>query len=293
LEDDVLGWTNCPGTFASHEGDNASMTFWEGGRRATRPEVQPPRRNQKRVVLVGASFTQGFGVRDEQTFAWQIDAALPDVSVENYGTGGYGTYQALLLLERLFEMGRIEPDLVVYGFPYFTATRNVATYGWLSALRLAGPRRYSPPHVVLEDGHLERRPPSALASWPLEHRLAVVRAFHDSYTQRRLSGRDALVVPATRRLLSLMRERVEQAGSRLLVAVLDNSQRPNLYGRFMGKQRIPYVDCTYPEPVLATPRLRVGGTGHPNQIPHAYWADCIGKRIESEFARAEGGTTDR
>ncbi len=77
------------------------------------------------------------------------------------------------------------------------------------------------------------------------------------------------------------------------MAVLDNSQRPNLYGRSMAKQRIPCADCTYPEPVLATSRLRVVGTGHPNQIPHAYWADCIAKRIESELSRAEGGARDR
>lgn len=288
-EDDVLGWANKPGTFLSHEDGKTPMTFWDGGRRATRREVLPSPQVQKQVVLIGASFTQGYSVRDDQTFAWQIDAALPHASVENYGTGGYGTYQSLLLLERLFETGRIEPDLVVYGFPYFTSGRNVAPYEWQVALRLVGPQRYSPPHVVLENSRLEFRPASALTNWPLEHRLAAVRAFHDSYNQWSLGDRNAMVVPATLQLLSRMRDMVERAGSRLLVAVLDGSGETDEYGRFMKQNGIPYVDCTYPESVLSTPRLKIGGVGHPNQIPHAYWAACIGERIEFELRRIESG----
>jgi hypothetical protein len=51
------------------------------------------------VVFLGDSFTEGDGVREEQTFV-QLVGAATKLSVRNLGVGGYGPPQQLLVLQR-------------------------------------------------------------------------------------------------------------------------------------------------------------------------------------------------
>ncbi|HKN47280.1 MAG TPA: hypothetical protein VJ144_04830, partial [Candidatus Polarisedimenticolia bacterium] len=68
--DALLGWKSRPGahlfpTTASH--GPLRFTIWPDGSRATGPRAIE---RATRVVLVGDSFTQGYEVSDEETFAW-------------------------------------------------------------------------------------------------------------------------------------------------------------------------------------------------------------------------------
>jgi hypothetical protein len=275
--DAVLGWVNKPGVFRGVVG-TAPMTFWEGGRRATRPDASDGGAGRKQVVLVGGSWTQGFEVDDHRTFAWLLDSAFPRISIANHGTAAYGTYQSLLMLERVFDESRVAPDLVVYGFGYFHAERNVLTYPWSKALNFT--MRFAAPHALLDHDGLRRLPPQRLSVWSLERRSALVRGFHDGYLRWLLRDREAQAVPVTRRLLQSMHEFVERMGSRLLVVILGDEGQPRRYTDFMSRERIPFVNCTYPE--VITPALRVEGVGHPNHVVHAYWAQCIEKWIDAD-----------
>ncbi len=52
------------------------------------------------VVLLGCSFTEGVGVEDKETYAYQLGEILgKNYQVYNFGHGGYGAHQALALLE--------------------------------------------------------------------------------------------------------------------------------------------------------------------------------------------------
>jgi len=83
-------------------------------------EIPPKRNGEKRILVLGDSFAFGSGVEPEQTFERllerRVTAASPKetVLVLNAGVEGYGTTEALRLLESL---GRgLEPDLVLLGF---------------------------------------------------------------------------------------------------------------------------------------------------------------------------------
>ncbi len=284
VEHPALGWVNRPGVHLSWDAGNAPMTFWHDGRRATRAAPDAPPEAVAQVVLVGGSFTQGYGVADEHTFGWLLDARFPGLSVDNYGTGGYGTYQSLLLLEQLFRQDSFRPGLVIYGFATFHGERNVGAYRHVVTLRTQVGERFAPPHVLTAQGELIHQAPFSIRRWPLEDRSALVSLVHLSRLRWTLRGRERQIVPVTQRLLARMDRVTRDRGSRLLVAILAGqpggreNQAP--YTRFLQEQGIAFVDCTYPG-YGDDPRLRVGGRGHPSSVLHAAWADCIAAWISA------------
>ena len=296
VEHPALGWVNRPGGHLSWDTGNAPMTFWADGRRATRAAPDAPREAVGQVALIGGSFTQGYGVVDEHTFGWLLDARFPGVSVDNYGTGGYGTYQSLLLLEELFRQADFRPRLVIYGFAAFHGERNVGAYRHVVTLRTQVGERLAPPHVLIARGALTHRDPFYIRGWPLEDRSALVSLVHLSQLRWTLRGREQQIEPVTRRLLARMDRLARERGSRLLVAILEGQPRDREgqapYARFLREQGIAYVDCIHPE-YGDDPRLRLGGSGHPSAVLHAAWADCIAAWISVNVPGAAGTARNR
>jgi hypothetical protein len=99
--DPDLGWSHRPGLhFEALYGLGTPFTTNAQGFRATEeyvPAVPPGRR---RVIVVGDSFTMGFGVGDAETYPAQMQARCPGLQVVNMGQGGYGLDQALLWYRR-------------------------------------------------------------------------------------------------------------------------------------------------------------------------------------------------
>ena len=273
-EDSLLGWVNRPGVYSSWDTGYVPMTFWPEGRRATRSSPEEPGPANARVALVGGSFTQGFGVADERTFGWLLDTRFAGLAVDNYGTGGYGTYQSLLLLERLFQSAGFRPGLVVYGFAAFHGERNVGAYRHVVTLRTQVGRRFSPPHVLSEQGAVVHKEPFYVEPWPLEDTSALISLIHLGQLSWTLRGREQQIELVTRHLLARMDQLARDNESRLLVAILDDQPRPEPYTPFLQDQGIAFVNCTHPG-YQDEPRLRLGRTRHPSHVLHAEWADCI------------------
>lgn len=127
--DPELGFTHRPGRF---ELEFPGIPRWtmshdERGFRRTR-RAQAPLPTGPRLVLCGDSWTHGFGVEDEATFAWQLQARFPLVEVRNCGVDGYNTAQAVLTLES--ELARSDsPSVAVLGFVGCNADWNVLPRG--------------------------------------------------------------------------------------------------------------------------------------------------------------------
>ena len=83
----------------------------EGLRVVSRPDGAGPA-----LVLLGCSYTFGFGLADEETLESRLKACRPDLRICNLAAGGYGTHQMLAN----FESGRVEqlceetPRYIVY-----------------------------------------------------------------------------------------------------------------------------------------------------------------------------------
>lgn len=84
------------------------------------PGLRPPKPNTFRILVLGDSQAWGFGVEDNETFPYKLEAMLAtlypqlDIQVLNAGVPGYGTADQLTFLEsRGFAL---KPDLVIVQF---------------------------------------------------------------------------------------------------------------------------------------------------------------------------------
>lgn len=277
--DALLGWKSRPGahlfpTTASH--GPLRFTIWPDGSRATGPRAIE---RATRVVLVGDSFTQGYEVSDEETFAWKLQQQFPAASFRNYGTGGYSTYQSLLRIKLALKGMRSGSTLVLYGLTDYQELRNVGDLSWLIGLSLASYRGhvYVPYCLLGPDGRLVRHPPERYPPWPFRETSAIVNTLEMRYFVFKTRARQQQVRPVTERLLASMAHASGGRDAQLVVLLLGTATSHAHYARFLAARGIAFIDCDFP----ATPDLLVGGIGgHPNGELHTRWADCIAERLQ-------------
>jgi hypothetical protein len=110
--DPLLGWSNRPGARGMHRSPDFE-TYVEISSQGLRDRVYPLERvpGKGRILLLGDSYTWGFGVEREQIWHELIEARHPDWELINTGVAGYGTGQELLYFD---ERGRaFHPDVVL------------------------------------------------------------------------------------------------------------------------------------------------------------------------------------
>jgi len=277
--DAVLGWEPKPGAYA--------IPPFTAGAAPTHVTIQADRsratgaagdRDQK-LLLVGCSFTFGWGVSDDESFAWKLQEKLPQFDVSNHGVGGYGTYQSLLLLERLLAE-QPPPARVLYGYMQGHEFRNVAHPLWTFSLtKYARQRMVEVPFCTLDSqGHLERQAPERYPEWPLQGQSALVNFLQEVYVRRELPTRTAQAQQVTDLLILEMADRCRQRGipfSMVLLAASDEVRTH--YTRLLREHDIDLIDCARP----LTPDRTVRGDGHPNPRLHAEWADCIAAALSA------------
>jgi hypothetical protein len=180
------------------------MTFLADGQRRS---LAVPKPDAGAVLLFGGSYTQAYGVRDEDTFFYRLNREFDDREFASYGTGGYGTVQSMLLAERVLDETPPErqPELLMYGFVKGHPKRNVAKPGWILELTDASGRIVVPPYVRLRDGRLERHPHEVIERWSLANRAELAALgqrlwIHATYgvTRSRSSASAATDTPTSR-----------------------------------------------------------------------------------------------
>ena len=99
--DPELGWVQSPNTRIENlYGDGRHMTVnAQGFRGKYNYQITVPE-DKVRVVCSGDSFTMGYGVGDEQTWAHRLTVEDSRLETINIGMGGYGIDQAYLWYER-------------------------------------------------------------------------------------------------------------------------------------------------------------------------------------------------
>lgn len=277
--DPVLGWRHREGDYLfpafSPRGQAVRMRFLADGSRAT---GAAPGAGEGRVLLVGGSFTEGFAVSDEETFAWKLQQRFPSLRFANHGTGAYGTHQSLLLLEQLLAQGE-PPVLVIYGFMEGHDIRNVATAEWTRMLAQTARRHQAVavPHADLDgQGAVVRRPAAAYPLWPLRERSAALAFLQHAWASFAARSRSAARQTVTEQLLLEMHALCQRHGTRLLVALLYASDARRLRtAQWLAAHGIELVDCSHP----LTAGFYVPGDGHPNDRLHSVWAACIARGL--------------
>jgi len=289
VPDAVLGWRNRPGEHVMRrpwgQPGTLRVTFLPDGSRTTGPA---PARVVAEIVVIGCSFTQGWGLDDAETFPWLLQQRLPDTRVRNFGTGAYGTYQSLLRLERVLESPSPVPRLVVYGFADFHEQRNVAAQAWVRTLAAGSGGTARVPYCLLDrDGGVRRMAPLGRGTWPFYRALAAVRLFEDRVEAWDAPLRERQGRPVTQALLAEMERVARGAQARLVVVELAvrSTATKGSYAVYAREQGIDLVDCTSAAFNRMDPRLRLPDM-HPNATMNRDWAECIERELRSRMPRA-------
>ena len=116
LFDENLGWRNIPDWSATTYGHK--LTINALGMRDKEYERKKPA-GKKRILVLGGSFTWGYGVADGENYTDVLETQLArwngdDYEVLNTGVSGWGTDQEYLFLKN--EGFDFEPDLVIAAF---------------------------------------------------------------------------------------------------------------------------------------------------------------------------------
>ncbi len=282
--DSVLGWVNKEGHYAFHgyvkDAPEIVMTFRNDRSRVTSSE---PVRAEAELVVVGCSVTQGWGISDHETYAWRLQQRFPALEVRNYGTGGYGTWQSYLTLQRVLPTCK-KPVLVLYGFIDHHEIRNAATADWLERLSSLSDRGHidCPYATIAEDGSLIAHPPERFVTFPLPQRLALTVGMQRLYMKHKTRERAEHGREVTERVMLEMDRLSREHGAKLVVVLLlANPDDHAHYLEFLRQNGIEAIDCVHE----LTKDLQVPGNPHPNGKMNAIWADCLAERLETLLPR--------
>jgi hypothetical protein len=288
--DPVLGWRNKVGKYLipafSKNTSNITFQVWPGGIRASQ-HSRPIKKNQS-ILVFGGSFTQGWAISDNQTFVWKLQERFQEYQFLNYGTGGFGTYQSLLLMERVLQDHSVKPKLVIYGFCGFHEDRNVASWAYLKGLtKMSFERRghleerVKIPYADIDsDGNISRFLPEPYRLLPFGQYSGFVKFIEHSYAMFKSWSRFKRKTQVTRKLILEMKSVAEGSGSIFIVAYLASpSINKYPYLNFFNKHGVRYIDCT--PKIYGPSELAVPGEGHPSSILNSRWADCIEKAIKN------------
>jgi len=283
--DPVLGWRPKPGRYVIRDvryGNEVTYTFWQDGSRATKP-VFSPDASKDRVVFIGCSLTQGWGVSDQETFAWKLQAKHPSLQFRNLGVVGYGTYQSLLLLEDYFRRAGDQPKLVIYGFIDNHQYRNVATLSWLLDLSRQSCRGivHIPYCLQGPQGGLQCFPPMTYPRWWGDRQSYLVNFVKDLYLKWSFRNRIAQKAPVTNTLFVRMRDLCLAHHAKLYVVNLHWHAYEKIYRKLLDQDGIENFNC-YDEGIMNRFDKKTGD-GHPNKEVHTLFTECIEAHIGQDI----------
>lgn len=120
----TLGWALQPNLRNVTVGDKVLNTNARGLRGVQ--EYGYDRTANKRIIVLGDSFTFGMDVSDDETYVAYLDKQLPRVEVLNFGVPGYGHDQMLIYFRD--EGVKYRPDIVIIGFVELDLYRNMMNF---------------------------------------------------------------------------------------------------------------------------------------------------------------------
>jgi hypothetical protein len=284
--DQDLGWSARPGNFSLSWPDLPSpirVTNWSGGRRAT-SEQEPGQSNRPRVLFFGDSYIQGYGLTDTDTLPWIVQQHHPELEIENYGAGLYGTYQSYLAMAKWVQ----GPSTVYYLFNGFHEGRNAAEPAFLRIMKKP-PQGCFYPYPETSGGELKPGRSQGEIVWSLSRHLRTValvqeyKQIIESYWRVRSKRR------TTQMLLVQMNELVNAQGGNFTVILFDlDPEERNQYRDFLRARGINAVDCDRPE--MNDTRLRQADR-HPTGKLNALLAEWI-EPVAAGTPRTVSETTD-
>jgi lysophospholipase L1-like esterase len=292
-----LGWRSRPGASGRFRTDqfDAFVSINSKGLRDDETTVHKPR-GTRRVVVVGDSFSWGFGVGQDETFSAHLEDLLSNTEVINGGTSGYSTDQSLLWLR---DHGiRYAPDVVLYQMAGNDDTVNrMRRIYWVY---------YKPSFHLGVDGLplLQGVPvPRASSTELLRHWLRSHLALARSLEAALIHRRDLFMAPAnpppdpddphrlTLALVDAMRDEAKRVGASFLVLTNSEFWHPGAgsYQRLVNELQKAGHDIIAVEALRGwdPEAMKIPDDGHWNAAGHRFIATGVAEKLRRDFQWAE------
>ncbi len=219
------------------------------------------------MALVGCSFIEGFGLDDTETSGWKLQSILPNYSVQNFGAGGYGTLQALLVIRDLPKRYReTQGSVIVYGFADFHQARNIRNAGAQRSWR--GDAVFP----VCDEAGCGVWSGKPMGRWFQRSRcLSLLENVWDFLLyQRKVDTARAV----TEHLLSEMKNTAQGMGARFIVAPVTSLSSDWL--SFFRSAGVEVVSCA---PTITNREQYLLGDGHPKGLWNEEYSKCLARYI--------------
>lgn len=283
--DPILGWKAKEGTYnflpMHKSGNNFSLTIKQNGERENGNKNI---KTKNEILLVGGSFTQGWGVNDNETFSFKLQKKYKDYKINNFGQAGYGSIQSYLLLKEQISKA-MSPKLIIYGIIQHHEYRNIAHEGWLRMMSQYSSRGsvYTPYGSLNKENNLIIHSPIGYSTFPLREKFSVITLIEKVYNKlqskkrvyKRLETGERIKqqVIVTKKTIIAMKEISEKIDANFIVVNLDwaGSLKKENYKNFFKKNKINFVNCAVP----LDKKFAIPGDYHTNKEAHTFYKNCL------------------
>ena len=285
LNDPVLGWKAKEGTYnfspMHRTGNSFSLKINKNGNRENGSSKID---NKNEILLIGGSFTQGWGVNDNETFSFKLQENYNNYKIYNFGQAGYGTIQSYLLLKEQLLKSK-NPKLIIYGIIQHHEYRNIAHESWLRMLSQYSSRgSVSTPYGSLsKKNELIIYPPIGYSTLPFREKLSTITLIEKVYNKlnskkrvyKRLGDGKKIKqqVLVTRKTIMNIKKISKKINSNFVVVNLDwaGSLKMNNYKNFFKEKNINFVNCAVP----LDKKFAIPGDYHTNEMAHTLYKECL------------------
>lgn len=196
--DSALGWVPAPSLSTTNSFSiprkklrlDYTVTTDDMGRRITASgDMVDTTKNTSTISFYGCSNTFGWGLDDDTTYPWLLQADHPDIRIHNYGVAGYSLYQMLLRMEQTIEQDK--PKIVILGFSPGLEARSVSDHQYLRILSEQGG---TPPSCLSAERKggkrkLKRFPPEAYKHLPFSDSSPLIKLIERALNRFKYAGR--------------------------------------------------------------------------------------------------------
>ena len=279
IPDKNLGWSTKVGQHIfkpwSDEGKITTLTINEDKSRFT----GNGNFYKKKIIFIGGSVTQGWAVDDLETFSSFLQKKTKKYKINNFGVGGYGGFQSLLLLEEIFTNYN-DIELVVYGFTPHHEVRNVAAGSWMYLLNFFSTRGFVklPYGSIDKENNLVKNEPIEYIKLPFGNKSALIAKLEKRIMKIKSLRREYNQFEISKAIINEMNKISNKNNSQFKFLLLEGlpKEKNDMYEKFLIENNIPLIDC----PVPYGQEYVVKGEGHPSPLAHKFVSECIYKKIE-------------
>jgi hypothetical protein len=271
--DKKLGWTSKKGIHSSNIDNNniISYKFLEDGSRYTGFDLKK-NLSEKKIILIGGSFTLGEAINDGETLAYHLQKNLNDYEIKNFGIGGYGTYQSYLKLLNIFDT--IENiDYVIYPFIDHHEIRNIGDASWLEFISKHARAPVHMPYVKLDKkNNIVEYSPIKYLVLPLSNYSVLITKIQKKIMRMYLFSKNKDMKLITKKLIIKMNELSQKNNSKFIFVNLSSDKlKVSDYEKFSLENDIQFINCQ----IELDNKHTVQDDVHPNGLANKKYSSCI------------------